>query len=387
MHLAEMLLNIRLHGKQDRLRSRHPFSENMEKAHAILFNSKFKKREKVREYRKWLINNQPCLFGQLAAKKKTPIFICLIEEHEILTMKKGDEDLKDTIQDHRQVWKRYALEGLSSSFLVVLVSRALAYTEPGEQLKNISRRLLELYMEVEDIKDDEIISEREYVYIRSGKGKSSSQFLKFSTLPNIFCAQGDGRWWHDHRTPGGIMLTSNALGHFIMSKDPERVIEETDKIRALEDAMRTIQNAYKGPLKKGSKGLRHCPATKLVDLVEGEATPINAKSNVAKFSPDHYEGYFHTDHLIPSVFFKPQRDPQKLYLYKDLSFRYIFDPKDDPEEHTELMTGKKVKWYEVKRDLDRLPSFVNPERIINLNERLRAQLAGWLEQRLLKRLD
>jgi hypothetical protein len=36
--------------------------------------------------------------------------VCLLEEREILSMRNGDQDLRDTIQDHRQVWKRHALD-------------------------------------------------------------------------------------------------------------------------------------------------------------------------------------------------------------------------------------------------------------------------------------
>src|SRR5882762_6242671 len=107
--LAELLLDIKFHGGRDTFRMKHPFSEDIEAAHAILFNPRYNKWKKLNTYRKWVANGQPCLFGKAAAKKKS-VFICMLEEHEILRMKKGDEDLRDTIQDHRQAWKRYALE-------------------------------------------------------------------------------------------------------------------------------------------------------------------------------------------------------------------------------------------------------------------------------------
>src|SRR5437870_5464144 len=133
-HLAEMLLDVKYHGAVDRFRSRHPFSEDIESAHALLFSPRYNKRIKVRTYRQWLETNQPCVFGRIAAKNKH-VFICLLEEHEILRMKQGDADLRDMIQDYRQVWKRYALEGLTSSFLILLVSHSLVTKEPQDQLK------------------------------------------------------------------------------------------------------------------------------------------------------------------------------------------------------------------------------------------------------------
>ena len=114
-HVAEMLLDMKYRGAVDRFRSRHPFSEDIEAVHAILFNPRYGKRNKIRAYRQWLETKQPCVFGRVAAKHKQ-VFICQLEEHEILCMKRGDDDLRDTIQDYRQVWKRYALEGMTSSF-------------------------------------------------------------------------------------------------------------------------------------------------------------------------------------------------------------------------------------------------------------------------------
>jgi hypothetical protein len=113
--LAELLLDARFRGASDRLRGRHPFSPDIVATNAVLFNRQFTKRQKIRAYRQWLETNQPCVFGKIAAKNKN-VFICLIEEHEILAMRRGDDDVRDTIQDCRQAWKRHALDGLSSSF-------------------------------------------------------------------------------------------------------------------------------------------------------------------------------------------------------------------------------------------------------------------------------
>jgi hypothetical protein len=154
-----MLLSLKLHGRADGFRKKRPFSEDIEATNSILFNPNYHKRRKVLAYRKWLETNQPCVFGRVAANNKN-VFICLLEEHEILRMKRGDDDLRDTIQDYRQVWKRYALEGLISSFLIVVVSKNLMDKQPGDQLKEICRRLLELYIEIDTIEDDTIHTQR-----------------------------------------------------------------------------------------------------------------------------------------------------------------------------------------------------------------------------------
>ena len=68
--------------------------------------------------------------------------------------------------------------------------------------------------------------------------------------------------------------------------------------------------------------------------------------------------------------------------YRDLTFRYIYDESADPEEHRELMTGVRATWYDVRRNMDRLPDFANPEKKTVFAEATRGRLAQWLEQRL-----
>lgn len=383
-HLAEMLLALKLHGRSDAFRQKHPFSEDIESTNAILFNARYNKRRKITAYRKWLETNQPCVFGRVAATKQR-VFICLLEEDQIMRMRRGDDDLRDTIQDYRQAWKRYALEGLSSSFLILLSSKSLIDKDPGNALKDICRRLLELYMEMDRIDDDTIHTQREYVFLRRQGADDGVELLKFSTLPNVFCGQGDGRWWHDHRTPGGVMTTSNALGHFVHSRIGAAGLQEKDKVWALENAMRTINNAHRSGKRSKSHGF--CPATRLVPLADGEVSPLRESSEFRKFSPDHYEGYFNTDHLVPSVFFISKADETQIKLYNDLTFRYIFDPLREPVDHPELMTGIAATWYDVRRNIDRLPDFVNPEKKLDFSPVARGRLANWLEARLKARLD
>ena len=52
-HMAEMLLDMKYRGAGDRFRSRHPFSEDIESVHAILFNPHYSKRRKIRACACW----------------------------------------------------------------------------------------------------------------------------------------------------------------------------------------------------------------------------------------------------------------------------------------------------------------------------------------------
>ena len=173
------------------------------------------------------------------------------------------------------------------------------------------------------------------------------------------------------------MITSNALGHFMYSRTTNDTLDDQPKLWALENAMRTIGNAY------SEKRLKHTPATFLSPAAEGKKCPLKNTSEFSKHSTDSYRGYFHTDHLIPSVFFDSIKMdlPRSAPPYEGLDLHYIYDATADPEEHRELMAGQPATWYEVRRNIDRLPGFANPEKQDGLPTQIRARLARWLEDR------
>jgi hypothetical protein len=83
-HFAELLLAAKFRAKRDPLRARSDFSEDIQQVNAILHNPKAKKLSKLAAYREWLRKGQPCVFGKAAASNKQ-VFICLLEEQQILT--------------------------------------------------------------------------------------------------------------------------------------------------------------------------------------------------------------------------------------------------------------------------------------------------------------
>ena len=93
----------RSYASRDPLRSKSDFSEDIQQVNAVLHNPKVKKLSKITAYREWLRKNQPCVFGRAAATNRQ-VFICMLEEQQILTMRRGDDDLSDTIHDHQKVW-------------------------------------------------------------------------------------------------------------------------------------------------------------------------------------------------------------------------------------------------------------------------------------------
>jgi hypothetical protein len=186
---------------------------------------------------------------------------------------------------------------------------------------------------------------------------------------------------HEFFDHSGVMITSNALGHFTYVRQRISELADKDRLWALENAMRTIGNAAPG---SDSPRIKHCPATRLVPRTETEPSPLRESSDFRPFSCRHYAGFFHTDQLIPSAFFRSERDPKHLDKFEDLSFNYIWDKNSDAD-HDELVAGVPATWYEVRRNLDRLPDFANPESTDGYPESQRARLARWLEERLAER--
>ena len=134
------------------------------------------------------------------------------------------------------------------------------------------------------------------------------------------------------------MITSNSLGHFMHCQSPKN---PHDTSRALKQAMGTILNAHQEARKK--PGL---PATRLVPCPAGEASPLAGDPQYGHHSSRVYEGYFHTDHLIPSVFFDGSKPKT---LFRDLDLSYIHDATNP--EHDELVRGEPTDWYTVKGEI------------------------------------
>ncbi len=76
-----------------------------------------------------------------------------------------------------------------------------------------------------------------------------------------------------------------------------------------------------------------------------------------------------------------------MHEYDDLSLKYVYDPVGDPEDHTELMTGTQATSYEVKRNMDRLPDFLDPETSLKFTSKFDGRIGRWLADRLAQRLE
>src|SRR5262249_4190082 len=118
------------------------------------------------------------------------------------------------------------------------------------------------------------------------------------------------------------------------------------------------------------------PATILVRRPAGESSPLHGDPQHGQYSARFYEGHFHTDHLIPSVFFDGSK-PAKPFADLDLS--YIHDPTNP--EHAELVRGEPRDWYSVRNEIW-MPEGTKRVPVLALSDEERKLSFQWLKQRL-----
>ena len=203
----------------------------------------------------WLSKHQPCLFGRIAAKKGL-LSYCLISEEELA---ESDEVVARKIQNARREWTRLGFEGLASGFIIVLRSRTLATAAPDATVKAIAQRVAFLYLK-EEVATDRVYLDQIYLE-QPGTRRTTWEWV---TGVNYFSAQGDKRWWQDHRIPTGMAFSVNSVGHMVKAGKLSRAMRDLEEVmetaegditnpvvdsleKALELAMRTIALASDGP--------------------------------------------------------------------------------------------------------------------------------------------
>jgi hypothetical protein len=291
----------------DRWRLANPFSADMDPCQPRLFDPTATRQEKADAILGWLGSKaQPCLFGRVAAKKGW-LSVCVLTDGDFA---KGDEYVRRTIQEHRQFWKREGLAGSRHGFIILAASKRLAQAEPGLVLQRIALRLCELYLSETGL--NEVFHDSLDLRIEQS---DTAQYRRWRVGVNIFAAQADGRWWHDHRIPGGMAFSMNSVGHMArklaedafqrsprLAERAARMPTEQLETWALPLAMRTIDTASRGRI-PGTWLLPRDPAA--VGTAETEERRRAAFGVLAGYNEDCYKGKYHTDQTIPVEYFDP----------------------------------------------------------------------------------
>lgn len=275
----------------------------------------------------WISRYQPCLFGRIAAKNNL-ITYCLLREEDFST----DAQAERKIQEARLAWKRLAIDGKSSAFIVVILSARLAAASPDETVQRIAHRICSLYLR-EQVQSDRVYLER----VRLEQLGPRHVTWEWPAGVNYFSAQGDRRWWQDHRFPAGMAFSVNSVGHMAKSGRLARAMNDLEELmgtaaeefripkvdsleKALALAMQTISLASNGPSGRAT-ALLPLPA----DHGDRPKCPVELPALLADKDYCEYKGLYHTDFTVPSEYFIPDVERPAALPEQRLDFTYLFD--------------------------------------------------------------
>lgn len=303
--------------------------------------------DKSRVLDAWLSKYQPCLFGRLAARTKS-ITYCFLDQKDLL----GDySGLIAKIQNRRLQWHRQGFKGASSAFVIHVTCPILANALPSPALLQIAKRLSQAYLltnvDADEIYLDEIFLEK------PGLNRTT---WKWVTGINYFATNADGRWWQDHRIPGGIALSVNSVGHLVQSGRLTQALKTMDQLlggeeecsglqlvnsltTALDLAMRTIALASDAVSGK---------ATELVALPdpmpqEFPKCPFSPPKILEGFDYTSYRGWYHTDITLPTDYFRADVTRPEDVSRQELDFTYLFHDAVENPDHITTGLGRRVR--------------------------------------------
>lgn len=327
--MADTISHLYSQLEPDGWRNVQGFSPEVEEANRRLFEPGISDAEAEQVLGTWLQKHQPCLFGRIAAKLDG-ISYCILREADL---GRPDEFIKDKIQAARLAWTRDGFDGKKSAFIIIAVSPRIASALPGPEMRELARRLCHLYLET-NIEMD--YAHLEQIYLQKPGARMTT--WKWFAGVNYFCAQGDKRWWQDHRIPGGMAFSVNSVGHLVKSGMIAKAMNELDGLtgapsegypeakidslaKALDLAMRTIDKASVAVSGK---------ATELLPLPDDHRElpipecPVKLSDAMSDKNFCEYRGRYHTDYTLPSEYFLPDVERPKRLKVHLLDFTYLF---------------------------------------------------------------
>lgn len=318
----------------DPWRIKHPFSDDLLQANALLHNTAATDDEIAECLNDWCLKRQSCQFGKVAAKQGR-IHFCILREEAVSSW--TDEDIAEHICGERRLWKQRAAfdpRRAAHSMVIVVCSPRVALAAPDRHLQAFSDRVLSLAGWEPDRRGARIRNTvtSDYLYLRNLRDDGLYGFL-FNV--DFFACAGDRRWWRDHRFPGGIAFTANSAGHMMRFREWYEGKNESESW-ALIQAMSTIRNAEPADGEAAGDPEAEGRATWLLPLgdqgrpiVAGLTCPLSRVPSALEGKDwTRYAGLLHTDHAVRAEFFQ-DRDiaptSNKPYL---MDFTYLYNETD-----------------------------------------------------------
>jgi hypothetical protein len=228
-----------------------------------------------------------------------------------------------------------------------LISEALSKAEPNDTLRKIAGRLCDLYL----FDQPDEVKRHDVLHLKAADGRS----FRWLVGVNVFATQADGRWWRDHRIPGGLAFSMNSVGHMTFLRQQRKFpalglqVGEALVNWALPTAMRTIHVASQRPefgtcLMERSRAMS-CPdvpeeVRKRVFRDVTEEHRDQVLRDLAGFSEHLYESWYDTDESVPAGYFRldAARPPGMAML--PLYFTYLHSYTD--EDYATMGKGEQL---------------------------------------------
>jgi hypothetical protein len=322
----------------DRWRASHPFSSDIQAVHEVLFHPFASRHQKSKALLLWMKKYQPCIFGRIAAQMGR-VHVCILSELELAL---ADEEIQDFVQVERMLWKQRCLrnEFPEHGFLLVAATPRVALASPNSDLYEFSRILREMCRPSiqPDLRGNDIAWETLFL-----QHPETNKCYRFTFSLDYFAAQGDQRWWHDHRIPGGIGYTANSVGHMLCTREwyEKRGAQIEWVVRV---AMETVDESAETiwgkaiklkPLKAGQPFHESkCPFRNSNDL----------KPRLQNRDWSVYEGTISTDHSLRKELFTESPEPDDDLARWNMDFSYLYDGSDT---HKRFVTGEEVSCDDV----------------------------------------
>jgi hypothetical protein len=337
---------------EDSWRRDNKFSDDVAAVNKALFNTYATAAQCEIQLSNWFQRFQQCVFGRIAAAKGH-LHFCIIRDNDIL--RKSDQDVARIVHSSLIEWKKRSVtptEEFSTpahGFILAVCSHRVANAAPDAALQAFAEKIRELWnCTAADTGLGPVHWETLYL-----QNPADSNYVKFEFTIDFFAAAGDGRWWHDHRAPGGLLFTANSVGHMMRHREWYLGLKD-QKDWVIQNAMLTIDGAAETP---------YGPATWLRPLKQN-GLPIVSQLRCPFLQPDRvrsdlkdkdwtrYSGYLHADHSIRPEFFlgqDPGPTPDVVSNEFLQHFSYLYNGAE--RDHIRFIAGIPVSEQEVIAEL------------------------------------
>lgn len=327
------------------------FSPDIQACHEVLFRPDASRPEMEDALNRWLAEHQPCLFGRMEARQGR-LSYCLLTERDLL---RGDDHVRARILADRSTWRERAFRGGSHGFIIVAISRRIAMAAVGPQLLQLARHLCLLYLSRNDL--DQQFHDRVRLVIEDGETR---EYRRWKVGVNFFAPQGDGRWWRDHRFPGGMAYSMNSVGHMAHYRAIELLrrsstlasrVGDVPRDRLVYWALPTAMRTIGPPLAASTRGTWLEPWGRFPEDLEPPTYEVRQRvfGDLAEYSQNRYIGTYHTDETIPSPYFDPNiRTLESAPRRDDLYFTYLHSTQDP--DYLTMGIGKLVQAIEEEEE-------------------------------------